>query len=128
MSGNLGKKHCRIHRLEFDGDDGPDFSDVYSAPRCRRGVYPGKPGSARLALAEQDLALNATEAGMVDEEGFYTCICAEHASVVFERAVKARVCQSPGCNPPGDLHMFLLLSWIILRSCREVFWTLSVFM
>ena len=36
--------------------------------------------------------------------GFFVGICKDHAEVVFERAVKSRVCQGPGCNPIGEME------------------------
>ena len=67
------------------------------------GVVPGEPSSSRLALCDEDMELNQEDERAV-YRGFFVGICKDHAEVVFERAVKSRVCQGPGCNPIGEME------------------------
>ena len=61
---NAGKMHCRLHKLRFTGEDQPSFDDIVKklpGGRCRSCIYPGRPGSAHLALADEDMELNAED-------------------------------------------------------------------
>ena len=98
--------HCRLHKLRFAGDDPPDFSDILGSMkngRCRACVFPGRPGSSQLGLCDEDMELNQEDERAV-HRGFFVGICKDHAEVVFERAVKSRVCQGPGCNPIREME------------------------
>ena len=86
---NAGKMHCRLHKLRFTGDDQPSFDDVLDTlpgGRCRACIYPGRPGSAHLGLADEDMELNA-EDPRACFKGFYIGVCKDHAELVFDRAV-----------------------------------------
>ena len=103
---NAGKMHCRLHKLRFTGEDQPNFDDIVKklpGGRCRSCIYPGRPGSAHLALADEDMELKA-EDPRACFQGFYIGICKDHAELVFRRAVRDRVCRGPSCNPVGQLE------------------------
>ena len=104
MHGNSGKAHCRIHRLVFAGLNPPNFESelsTMSGGRCRACIWPNRPGAPRLALSDEDLALNEDDPRCI-QNGFYVGVCREHADVVFRKAiegpasVKARSAIRPG--------------------------------